>query len=307
VEMEQIKLWKIESDDVIKISKEPLDYEHRLEKWLIEDITILSQNLAVIGSQVVSPYGKKIDILAINSSGDLVIIEFKRDKPNREVIAQVLDSATWIKDLCYDELTNILNTYGKSEYKDIEDFFTATFNKIAKEIGLNSDHQMIIVGSEIDESTVRIINYLAKEPYYLNINAVNFNYYRDSNGNEFLAQSYVLPENSVIEGGANKRKRAKSVIVTLFESGKLKVGQIVYLKPAIDKGHSKDKVSATIVNTNQKCLQRGGDDNLYTFNGLRFIITEELGLKNVQKYWEFGVRYDWVVENMKSLSELLDE
>jgi len=305
--MEQIKLWKIESDDVIKISKEPLDYEHRLEKWLIEDITILSQNLAVIGSQVVSPYGKKIDILAINSSGDLVIIEFKRNKPNREVIAQVLDSATWIKDLCYDELTNILNTYGKSEYKDIEEFFTATFNKKAKEIGLNSDHQMIIVGSEIDESTVRIINYLAKEPYYLNINAVNFNYYRDSNGNEFLAQSYVLPENNIIEGGANKRKRAKSVIVTLFESGKLKVGQKVYLKPAIDKGHSKDKVSATIVNTNQKCLQRGGDDNLYTFNGLRFIITEELGLKNVQKYWEFGVRYDWVVENMKSLSELLDE
>jgi len=305
--MEQIKLWKIESDDVIKISKEPLDYEHRLEKWLIEDITILSQNLAVIGSQVVSPYGKKIDILAINSSGDLVIIEFKRNKPNREVIAQVLDSATWIKDLCYDELTNILNTYGKSEYKDIEEFFTATFNKKAKEIGLNSDHQMIIVGSEIDESTVRIINYLAKEPYYLNINAVNFNYYRDSNGHEFLAQSYVLPENNIIEGGANKRKRAKSVIVTLFESGKLKVGQKVYLKPAIDKGHSKDKVSAIIVNTNQKCLQRGGDDNLYTFNGLRFIITEELGLKNVQKYWEFGVRYDWVVENMKSLSELLDE
>jgi len=305
--MEQIKLWKIESDDVIKISKEPLDYEHRLEKWLIEDITILSQNLAVIGSQVVSPYGKKIDILAINSSGDLVIIEFKRNKPNREVIAQVLDSATWIKDLCYDELTNILNTYGKSEYKDIEEFFAATFNKKAKEIGLNSDHQMIIVGSEIDESTVRIINYLAKEPYYLNINAVNFNYYRDSNGHEFLAQSYVLPENNIIEGGANKRKRAKSVIVTLFESGKLKVGQKVYLKPAIDKGHSKDKVSATIVNTNQKCLQRGGDDNLYTFNGLRFIITEELGLKNVQKYWEFGVRYDWVVENMKSLSELLDE
>jgi hypothetical protein len=305
--MEQIKLWKIESDDVIKISKAPLDYEHRLEKWLIEDITILSQNLAIIGCQVDSPYGKKIDILAINSSGELVIIEFKRDKPNHEVIAHVLDSATWIKDLCYDELTNILNTYGKSEYKDIEEFFSATFNKNAEEIELNSDHQMIIVGSEIDESTIRIINYLAKEPYYLNINAVNFNYYKDSDGHEFLAQSFVLPENNVIGGGAIKRKRAKSIIATLFESGKLKVGQKVYLKPAIDKGHSKDKVSATIVNTKQKCLQRGGDDNLYTFNGLRFILTEELGLKNVQKYWEFGVRYDWVVENMKNLSELLDE
>jgi hypothetical protein len=305
--MEQIKLWKIESDDVIKISKEPPDYLHRLERWLIKDVTILSQNLAVIGSQVVSPYGKKIDILAINSSGELVIIEFKRDKPNHEVIAHVLDSAAWIKDLCYDELTNILNTYGKSEYKNIEEFFASTFNKNAEEIELNSDHQMIIVGSEIDESTVRIVNYLAKEPFYLKINAVNFNYYRDSDGHEFLTQSFVLPENNVIGGGAIKRKRAKSIIVTLFESGKLNVGQKVYLKPAIDKGHSKDKVGATIVNTNQKCLQRGGDDNLYTFNGLRFILTQELGLKNVQKYWEFGVRYDWVVENMKNLSQLLDE
>lgn len=305
--MDQIKLWKIESDNVIKISKEKLDYEQRFEKWLIEDISILSQNLAVIGSQVVSPYGKKIDILAMNSIGELVIIEFKRDKSNREVIAQVLDSATWIKDLYYDELTNILNTYGESEYKDIEEFFAATFNKNAEEIELNSDHQMIIVGSEIDESTVRIINYLAKEPFYLNINAVNFNYYRDSEGHEFLAQSFVLPENNLTGGGAGKRKRAKSIITTLFESGKLKVGQKVYLKPAIDRGHSRDKVSATIVNTNQKCLQREGDDNLYTFNGLRFILTQELGLKDVQKYWGFGIRYDWVVENMKNLSELLDE
>jgi hypothetical protein len=305
--MEQIKLWKIESDDVIKISKESVDYEHRLEKWLIEDISILSENLAVLGCQIVSPYGKKIDILAINSNGELVIIEFKHKKPNSEVITQLLDSATWIKELCYDELTNILNTYGKSEYTDIKEFFVATFNNNAEEIELNSDHQMIIVGSEIDESTVRIINYLAKEPFYLRINAVNFNYYRDSDGHEFLAQSFVLPDNHLLGGGASKRKRAKSVIDTLFESGKLKVGQKVYLKPAIDKGYSKDKVSATIVNTNQKCLQRGGDDNLYTFNGLRFIITEELGLKNVQKYWEFGIRYDWVVENMKNLSELLDE
>ena len=305
--MEQIKLWKIESDDLIKISKEPLDHRHRLERWLTEDISILSHKLAVIGFQVVSPYGKNIDILAINSLGESVIIEFKRDKPDHEIIANVLDSATWIKELGNDDLTDILNTYGQSEYKDIKEFFAATFNKKPEETELNSDHQMIIIGSEIEESTVRIINYLAKGPYYLNINAVNFNYYRDSEGHEFLAQFPVLPDYDFVGGAATKRKRSKSIIMTLFESGKLKVGQTVYLKPGMDTGHSKDKVSATIVNTNQKCLQREGDDKLYTFNGLRFILTEELGLKNVQKYWEFGVRYDWVVENMKNLSELLED
>jgi hypothetical protein len=305
--MEQIKLWKIESNDVIKISHEPLDNEYRLEKWLAEDISILSHQLAIIGCQVASPYGKKIDILAINSMGELAIIEFKRDKPDNEIIAHVLDSATWIKELGNDDLTEILNTYGKSEYKSIEEFFAATFNKNAEETELNSDHQMIIIGSRIEDSTVRIINYLAKEPYYLNINAISFNYYRDSDGHEFLAQFPVLPDHNFIGGSITKRKRSISIIMTLFESGKLKAGQKVYLKPGLDKGHSKDKVGATIVNTNQKCLQRVGDDNLYTFNGLRFVITEELGLKNVQKYWEFGVRYDWVVENMRNLAELLED
>ena len=78
--MEQIKLWKIESNGVRKVNKKPLDFEHRLEKWLIEDISILSSNLAVIGSQVVTPYGKKIDILAINSVCELHVIFIQKDK-----------------------------------------------------------------------------------------------------------------------------------------------------------------------------------------------------------------------------------
>jgi hypothetical protein len=306
--MEQIKLWKIDSGGVVKIDQKPLDYENRLEKWLIEDISILNSNMAVIGSQVLTPQGKKIDILAINSIGELIIIELKRDKTYREVVAQILDYATWIKDLGYDDLNNILNEYGNSEYKDIESFFSNAFNKDSEGLEFNSDHQMIIVGSNIDDSTVRIIKYLANEPFSVNINAINFNYFKDDSGQEFLAQAFIMPEENLTEGGGSKkRKRAKSIITTLFELGKLKIGQKVYFKPAIDQGHSKDKACATIVNTNQACLERKDDATLYTFSGLRFNLTEELGLKDVQKYWGFGVRYDWTDENGRTLSELLDD
>ena len=306
--MEQIKLWKIESNGVVKINKKPLDYEHRLEKWLIEDISILSPNLAVIGSQIITPYGKKIDILAMNSVGELIIIELKRDKTYREVIAQILDYATWIKDLDYDDLNNILNQYGKSEHKDIEDFFSDKFEKDAEDIEFNSDHKMIVVGSDIDDSTVRIINYLAKEPYSVNINAVNFNYFKDSDGREFLAQAFIMPEENITEESrSKKRKRTKSIITTLFELDKLKIGQKVFLKPAIDQGHSRDDVYATIVNSNQACLERKGDDDLYTFSGLRRKLIDEFGVRDVRKNWGFGVRKDWIVENGKTLSELLDD
>ena len=309
--MQQIKLWQIDDTNSVKqVRKERLDYENRLEKWLIEDISILSNNLAVIGSQVVTPYGKKIDILAINSIGELVIIELKRDKTYREVVAQALDYATWVKDLDYDDLNTILNKYAKSEYKDIEDFFSSTFNIDAEEIEFNSDHKMLIVGSEIDDSTIRIISYLSQEPFSVNINAVIFNYFKDSNGKEFLAQSFILPEENIIEESkSKKRKREKSIITQLFDQNKLTVGQVLIYQPAIDNGASVSdpKVRATIINKGMNCLQRQGETEAYSFSKLRRIIVDEFNLTEIRKFWGFGIRYEWVTENGTKLIDLLEE
>lgn len=305
--MQEVRLWKIKGDNVNSISNSKLDYENRLEKWLIEDISILSNSLAIIGSQVVTGYNKKIDILAVNSIGEIVIIELKRDKTYREIVAQVLDYATWVKDLDYDELNNIFNKYGNSEYNDLGDFFSFSFNKDSEEIDFNSDHKMLIVGSEIDDSTVRIIHYLSTEPYSVNINAVNFNYFKDNDGNEFLAHSFIKPEETIIgESKSKKRKRAKSIITQLFEADKLKIGQKVYLKPALEQGIERKLVEAEIVNKNQSCLKVNKNDKLYSFSKLRVDWTDKFKLKNVKQNWGFRLRYDWVDENNKSLNDILD-
>ncbi|MBU0710772.1 hypothetical protein KKA87_02445 [bacterium] len=306
--MQEIKLWNIENDKVIQVSKSRLDYENRLEKWLIEDISILSNDIAVIGSQVLTSFGKKIDILAINSLGELIIIELKRDKTYREIIAQTLDYATWVKDLDYDDLNNILNKFGKTEFTDIGEYFNSVFDKESEEIDFNSDHKMLIVGSEIDDSTIRIIDYLSSEPYSVNVNAVNFNYFKDKDGKEYLAQSFIKPEGNIIEESkSKKRKRSKSIIAILFETEKLKVGQKLYLKPAINQNVPRDKVCAEIVNTNQNCLKTNDSDELFSFSKLRRIWTDKYNLKDVRKFWGFGVRYDWINEEGKNLSDINEE
>lgn len=306
--MNQIKLWKVGSDSVTKISKERLDYENRLERWLTDDISILSDNLAVIGTQVFTPYGKKIDILGMNSMGELVIIELKRDKTYREVIAQSLDYATWVKDIDIEGLNDILRKYGKSEYREIEEFYSVNFNKDPEEIEFNSDHKILIVGSEIDDSTVRIVNYLSSEPYSVNINAVNFNYFKDENGNEFLAQSFIILEDTLTEESrSKKRKRSQSIIKKLFEQQKLKIGDKVYFKPALDAGYQQTdpRIFAEIVNTDNSCLRRLNEKETYSFSSLRKIISKELNL-NVKYNWGFGMQVDWINNDGKSLNDLLD-
>ena len=61
------------------------------------------------------------------------------------------------------------------------------------------------------------------------------------------------------------------------------------------------------MNLNQACLARGGDDDLYTFSGLRRKIIEDYNVVDVRKNWGFGVRKDWMIESGKTLSELLDD
>lgn len=194
----------------------------------------------------------------------------------------------------------------KNVFLDI--YFSSVFDKESEDIDFNSDHKMLIVGSEIDDSTVRIIDYLSSEPYSVNINAVNFNYFKSKDGKEFLAQSFIKPEENIIEESkSKKRKRAKSIITVLFEKDKLQIGQKLYLKPAIDQGVDKEKVCAEIVNTNQNCLKTSESNELFSFSKLRRIWTDQYNLKDVRKFWGFGVRYDWINESGKNLSEINEE
>ena len=111
------------------------------------------------------------------------------------------------------------------------------------------------------------------------------------------------------ESSNQKTKRAKSIIKELFYQSKLKIGDKVFFKPAIESGIAKtdQRIYAEIVNTDIDCLQRLPDTETYSFSNLRKIISKELLLSNVKYDWGFGIRFDWVDKNEKNLLELLEQ
>jgi RecB family endonuclease NucS len=65
--------------------------EAQLETLIAGDVTVLGLDVLLIGRQVVTAYGKRIDLLGIDAEGDLHLIELKRDRTPREVVVQALD------------------------------------------------------------------------------------------------------------------------------------------------------------------------------------------------------------------------
>lgn len=200
----EIKLWMIEDRYQLKaVETTRLDLEERLESWIEKDISMLSNDFLVIGRQVATDFGGVIDLLCMNRVGDLVIVELKRDKTPREITAQVLDYASWVKDLSNDEITNIGDSYLKELGKgSLEESFRQKFDASLPDV-LNESHVILIVATQIDPSSERIIKYLS-ETYGIKINAVTFQYFMEPIGKEYIARTFLITPSQ--RGNTTRRK-----------------------------------------------------------------------------------------------------
>jgi len=192
---QEVRLWSIGKDDkLFECAQSPLDLEARLENWLARDMSILSDELLVIGRQVETAFGGFIDLLCIDRAGDLVIVELKRDKTPREITAQTLDYASWVTDLSRDGMSAIASHYLGSAVS-LEEAFRQRFGEELPD-SINENHRMLIVASRIDPSSERIIKYLSTS-YGVNINAVTFQYFKTNQGEEFLGRVFLIDPSEV--------------------------------------------------------------------------------------------------------------
>jgi hypothetical protein len=128
---------------------------------------ILSDEWMLIGRQEDTDYGGRIDLLAVAPDGALVLIELKRNRTPREVVAQALDYASWVEKLRPEEIAAIYNRFAPD--RNLADDFRQRFGQNLDEETLNQSHQIIVVASALDDSTERIIGYLSERDIAINV------------------------------------------------------------------------------------------------------------------------------------------
>ena len=79
-----------------QLPQEKLLEEH-LEDWIVSDPSLLMEPLLIIGRQVRIPdIGERLDILALDPDGNVVIVELKRGALSDPVDMQALRYASYI-------------------------------------------------------------------------------------------------------------------------------------------------------------------------------------------------------------------
>lgn len=161
--------------------------EGLLEEMIVRRPDLLSGDWMLIGQQEQTGFGGRIDLLAIAPDASLVLIELKRDRTPREVVAQALDYAAWVESLTSERIAQIYRRF--SDGGDLAEAFRSHFGEELDEESLNRSHQIILVAAELDDSTERIVAYLNRRDIAIN---VAFFQVFEHTGRQLLSRAWML-------------------------------------------------------------------------------------------------------------------
>jgi hypothetical protein len=179
-------IWRV-GDQPAPLVSSRLASEQHLEGMIVRDPRILSSEWMLIGRQEITSHGGRVDLLAIAPDASLVLIELKRDRTPREIIAQALDYASWVEQLTPERVAQIFQRFSGGKSLDVA--FQERFGVDLDEDTLNESHQIIIVAAELDASTERIVSYLNARD--IAINVLFFQVFEHA-GQQLLSRAWLI-------------------------------------------------------------------------------------------------------------------
>ena len=141
--------------------------------------------LLIIGRQVPTDLGRSIDLLGVDREGNVVVVELKRNRTPRDVVAQALE---------YDAaaLERILGEYRPAEPKGLAEQHREYFDQ-SEAIAFNKDQRIVIIGQQVTPEIRQTALFLgAKE---VPVTCVEFTFFQAAGGGRLLSQEIVVGGN----------------------------------------------------------------------------------------------------------------
>jgi hypothetical protein len=154
----EIKVWQIVNGNLELIQTTMIETGRRetedLEKWIKTNPPILGQDILITGEQVPTKSGS-IDFLGIDKSGNLIVIELKRDMLPRDALAQAIDYASDISSWDVDKISEVCTKYTG---QGLEDYLNENLQDVdLEDLMINKRQRILLVGFSVEESLQRMI------------------------------------------------------------------------------------------------------------------------------------------------------
>lgn len=159
-----------------------LSERYDLQEWIADNPKILGENLLIIQKEFdgFSDTNERLDLLALDESGKLVIIENKRDDSGKDVVWQALKYVSYCATLTKSEISEIYQRYLTqgiaqdkiSEFYDGQDYESIRLNPV------EGDQRIILVAANFRKEVTSTVLWL-RNYHGVDITCLKVTLYKD--------------------------------------------------------------------------------------------------------------------------------
>jgi hypothetical protein len=185
-----MEVYLVEQNDIKRVPEAELEQEAKLEQRLVRTngAKIGDVEVLYVGRQGSPGEGGIFDILGVDKRGDTVVVELKRGRTPRKVVAQALEYAGEIRNVDYDYLDERYREFLRDEqaYTDLSDIPSLRqahqeyFNleEPLSEREFNDDQRLVVVGTDFSDVVLNMADFLRE--HGIDVVAVEYSTYRDN-------------------------------------------------------------------------------------------------------------------------------
>ena len=213
-------IFRLEGDKLIIAQETSVELEKHIEIWLenspwavIQDELVLwidRQPSAQDEEGIIFP-----DLLGVDSEGNLVIVEFKRGKTPRSVVAQLLEYAAWANEIPLEQIPEIADTY----FEKRDEFRGKTFPEAFREVfdipetdelpPLKRKLRLFVVAEEIDQRVASVCRFL-RTLYKMDVSCIAVSKFQTESGDEIVSTETKVGDEDIVTPKTRQQRSSQT-------------------------------------------------------------------------------------------------
>ncbi|KKB37811.1 PDDEXK family nuclease [Bacillus thermotolerans] len=190
-----------------------LKERQHIEEWIRKNPEVLGEDLLIIGHEYDQfEVNERLDLLALDKEGTLVIIEVKRDTTGSNVDFQALKYASYCARLSPQDILDLYSEYTRKHAlrqvdpeNELMEFLEVESEEEVRTM-LNTNQRIIIVGKEIDKRILSVCTWLYENN--IDIKCITLKPYKLEN-QIIIDTNQILPPDKLEDYYVNRKAAVK--------------------------------------------------------------------------------------------------
>ena len=192
-----MRIFGIQSDgNFVEYGQEPFQAGHTeetLHDWLESNPESILEDseLLIIGREVLTDLGGYIDLLGVDSAGNVVVVELKRGQTPRDTVAQALEYSAFAERLNVDQIETIFRQHEGDESLNFAEHHRQHYALSESDaVAFNKDQRIVIVCQEISPKIKQTAQFLNNKG--VSVTCVEFAFFQAVGGDRLISQEIVV-------------------------------------------------------------------------------------------------------------------